>query len=165
MTFPTIDVSELLVDPMFVETEITVLRRKQVLIKGRDTPEVVAVITNIAASVQPKDTAIGGNFVERAPDMEYRGSNLNCYTQFRLRSVSKEVTGTGTDDYLPDVVIWNGDHFIVALLNDWTHYGAGFCHAELASTEAVDYAPDGLSPQVGVLDWRDPANAVLIAGL
>lgn len=167
MTFPTIDVSELLSDPLFVETEITVLRRRQTLTKGRTTPVVVQVINHIAASVQPKDTAIGGNVVERAPDEQYRGSNLNIYTGFRLRSVSKQATGDVSDgDYLPDVVIWNGDQFLVTLTNDWTHYGAGYVHAELASTESVDYAPDGLPPPVfGVLDFRDPANAVLIAGL
>jgi hypothetical protein len=168
MTFPTLDVSELLSDPLFVETEITVWRRKQVLTKGRTTPEVVQVITNIAASIQPKDTAIGGNFTERGEDVQYRGSNLNIYTTFRVRSVSKEATG-GPDDgvYLPDVVIWNGDHFLVMLVNDWTHYGAGYMHAELSSVDPVDFAPDGFlaAPEFGILDYRDPANAELVVGL
>jgi hypothetical protein len=170
MTFPLLDVSELLSDPMFVETEMTVWRRRQVLVKGRTTPEVVQIITNVAASVQPKDTAIGGNFTERAPDMEYRGSNLNIYTAFRLRGVTKEkapVEGDPEIVFLPDVVVWNGDHFLVALTNDWTHYGAGFMHAELASTDPVDYAPDGLNPipLFGVLDFRVPGNAALVVGL
>lgn len=134
---PLLDVSELLSDPLFVET-VTVLRRKQVLVKGR--PSITAAtIPNVVGSIQPKDTTIGGNFIERAPDMEYRGSNLLFYTTFRIRGVTKQAT----DDYLPDVVIWNGDHFLVGLTNDYTHYGAGFMEAELESTEAVDYAPDG----------------------
>lgn len=139
MTFPTIDVSELLTDPLFVETEMTVLRRKQVLTKGRSAPAVYEVIEHVVASLQPKDTAIGGNFMERGPDFEVRGSNLNCYTRFRLRGVTKDAT----DEYLPDIIVWNGDFFLVALTNDWTHYGAGFMHAEVVSCEAVDYAPDG----------------------
>lgn len=144
MTFPLLDVSELLDDPLFVQTAMTVLRRKQVLTKGRSSPAVYEVITGVAASVQPKDTAIGGNFIERKPDMEYRGSNLNVYTKFRLRGVTKQATGAPSDeDYLPDIIIVNGDFFLVALTNDWSHYGAGFMHAEVESTEAVDYAPDG----------------------
>lgn len=139
MAFPTLDVSELLSDPLFVETEMTVLRRRQVLVKGRTSPEVYEVITGVSGSVQPKDTAIGGNVITRAPDMEFRGSNLNIYTQFRLRGVTKQATGQPSDgDYLPDVVIWNGDHFLVVLTNDYTHYGAGYMHAELESIEAVD---------------------------
>ena len=39
-------------------------------------------------------------------------------------------------------MIWNGDYFLVSLTNDYSHFGAGFMHAELESTEAVDYAPD-----------------------
>jgi hypothetical protein len=144
MSFPLLDVSELLDDPLFVQTAMTVLRRKQVLTKGRSAPAVYQVITGVAASVQPKDTAIGGNFIERTPDMEYRGSNLNVYTKFRLRGVTKQATGDPSDgEYLPDIIVVNGDYFIVALTNDWSHYGAGFMHAEVESTEAVDYAPDG----------------------
>lgn len=170
MTFPLIDVSELLSDPMFVETEMTVLRRRQNLIKGRTSPEVVQIIEHVAASVQPKDTAIGGNVVERGEDVQYRGSNLNIYTTFRLRSVSKEVAPTPGDPaivFLPDVVVWNGDHFLVTLINDWSHYGAGYMHAELASTDPVDYAPDGLAPNplYGVLDYRIPEQAALVVGL
>lgn len=168
MTFPLLDVSELLDDPMFVETEITVLRRKQVLTKGRTSPELVAIVVNVVASIQPKDTVIGGNVITREPDKEFRGSNFNMYTRFRIRSVSKQATGDAPTDgvYLPDVVIWNGDHFLVTLTNDWSHYGAGFMHAELTSTEAVDYAADGYSAAfVGTLDFRDPRQAALIAGL
>lgn len=167
MSFPLLDVSELLDDPMFVETEITILRRKQVLTKGRTSPELVATIEHVVASVQPKDTVIGGNVISREADKEFRGSNFNLYTKFRVRSVSRQATGAPDDgDYLPDVVIWNGDHFLVTLTNDWTHYGAGYMHAELTSTEAVDYAPDGYSAAyVGTLDFRDPRNAIIIAGL
>lgn len=147
MTFPILDVSELLSDPLFVQTQMTVLRRRQVLTKGRDTPEVYQTITGVVASIQPKDTAIGGNFIERKPDMEFRGSNLNVYTKFRLRGVTQQATGAGSDgDYLPDIIVVNGDHFLVALTNDWSHYGAGYIHAEVESVEAIDYAPDGAPP-------------------
>lgn len=135
---PLLDVSELLFDPAFVET-VTVLRREQVMVNGRATTT-ITTFPDIVASVQPKDTAIGGNVIERAPDGQWRGSNLNIYTKFRLRGVSEDATGT---QYQPDIVIWNGDQFLVALTNDWSHYGAGFMHAELESMEAVDYAPDG----------------------
>ena len=134
---PSLDLSDVF-GPDMCET-VTVLRRQQVLTKGRPSPTITATFTGVLASVQPKDTAIGGNVITRAPDAEYRGSNLNIYTPFRLRGVTKQAAA----DYMPDVVIWNGDHFLVGLTNDYTHYGAGFMEAELESIEAVDYAPDG----------------------
>jgi hypothetical protein len=139
---PTLDVSELLTDDLFTET-VTVLRRKETLVKGRPVLT-VTTFSGVLASIQPKDTVIGGNFVERAPDMEYRGSNLIAYTKFRLRGVALQAVPSQPDaDYQPDVVIWNGDHFLVGLTNDFSHFGAGYMQAELVSTEAVDYAPDG----------------------
>lgn len=137
---PLIDVSELLFDDMFTET-VTVLRRQEVIdpATGR-TSVVVETYPDVLASIQPKDTAIGGNFIERGADGTYRGSNLNIYTAFRLRSVSQAGAAV---QYQPDFVIWNGDAFSVALTNDWSHYGAGFMHAELESSEMIDWAPDG----------------------
>lgn len=134
---PSLDVSELLTDDLFIET-VTVLRRKETLVKGRPVLT-VTTFPDVLASVQPKDTVIGGNFIERAPDMQYRGSNLIIYTKFRLRGESLQAT----DNYQPDVVIWNGDHFLVGLTNDYSHFGGGYIQGELVSTEPVDYAPDG----------------------
>ena len=137
---PALDVSDLLDDPDFVEA-ITVIRREQVVNSKGRTTIVPTVFENVLASVQPKDTAIGGNIISREADGSFRGSNLNVYTRFRLRSVSK----TEADDvnYQPDVIIWNGDHFLVALTNDYSHYGAGFMHAECEAIDMIDNAPDG----------------------
>lgn len=137
---PLLDVSELLTDPLFVE-EITVIRREQTIdAKGRVVIDPV-VFPDVLASVQPKDTAIGGNIISREDDGSYRGSNLNVYTTFRLRSVSKNEAGDV--QFQPDVIVWNGDHFLVALTNDYSHYGAGYMHAECEAIDMVDNAPDG----------------------
>lgn len=137
---PILDVSELLSDPMFVE-RITVIRREQVVNSKGRTEIVPTVFENVIASMQPKDTAIGGNAISREADGSYRGANMNVYTKFRLRSVSK--TEAGDIQFQPDIIVWNGDHFLVALVNDWTHYGRGWMHAEIESIDPVDNAPDG----------------------
>ena len=140
---PLLDVSELMSDPLFVETFDVIRRREVINAKGR--VEIVgALIEGVLGSVQPKDTAIGGNIITQGPDASLRGANFNVYTAFRLRSVSK--TAPDGTRYLPDVVVWNGDHLLVALINDYSHYGAGYLHAECASIDAVDYAPDGGPP-------------------
>lgn len=137
---PLIDVSELTSDPLFVEKFDVIRRREVINDKGR--VEIVgSLIEGVLGSVQPKDTAIGGNIITQGEDASLRGANFNVYTAFRLRSVSK--TAPDGTRYLPDVVVWNGDHLLVALINDYSHYGAGYLHAECASIDAVDYAPDG----------------------
>lgn len=140
---PLLDVSELMSDPLFVETFDVIRRQETVDDKGR-VVIVPELFEGVVGSVQPKDTAIGGNIITQGEDASLRGANFNVYTSFRLRSVSKDVAPApdGTR-FLPDVIVWNGDHLLVALINDYSHYGAGFIHAECASIDAVDYAPDG----------------------
>lgn len=142
---PTLDVSELLDDPTFVE-KITVIRREeQITPKGR-TAIIPTIIPDVLASVQPKDTVIGGNVVLREADYEIRGSNVNVYTKFRLRSAAQVKalpTNARGKQFQPDIIVWNGDHFQVELTNDFSHYGAGYMHAECSSVEIIDYAPDG----------------------
>ncbi len=133
---PLLDVSELLDDPYLVET-ITVIRREEVVGDDGRASTIDTIIPDIVASVQPKDTVIGGNVILREADYEIRGSNLNVYTKFRLRSVAE----ADAKRWKPDVIIWNGDHFLVALVNDFSHYGDGYIHAEVESTEMVDFAP------------------------
>lgn len=134
---PTLDVSEVFTD-LFCETVTVVRREESIGVLGRNviTP---TYFPDVFASVQPKDTAIGGNIISREPDGSYRGSNLNVYTQFRLRSVSKG--SDGVTIYQPDLIIWNGDMFQVSLTNDFSHYGAGYMHAECEAVEMIDFAP------------------------
>lgn len=138
---PLLDVSELTLDPLFVETFSVIRREQGIDAKGRAVI-IPTLIEGVVGSVQPKDTAIGGNIITQGAEASFRGANFNVYTSFRLRSVSKDPS----DTYLPDIVVWNGDHLLVALINDYSHYGAGYMHAECASIDAVDYAPDGGPP-------------------
>lgn len=130
---PTIDVSEVLSDPDFCE-ELIILRRTSVEnIHGR------AVITPTEISPRPlgivitKDTAIGGNVIERTPEAQYRGAALDVYTTFRLRGPAP--------GYQPDVVMWNGDPYVVTLINDFSNFGRGYIHADCTSLTSIDQAP------------------------
>ena len=133
---PALDVSFLLDDPDLCEA-FTVIRRQQVLDENARTT-VVETSMSAFGSIQPKDTAIGGNVREATPDAEYRAAALTVHTKFRLRSVSETVDGI---QWQPDHVLFNGDRFLVELTNDYTHYGAGFVQADLASIPSQDVAP------------------------
>lgn len=134
---PTLDVSELLTDPTFVQT-ITVIRQREVVGEDGRTTKEYETIPDVVASVQPKDTAIGGNSLSRESDSEYRGAALDVFTKFRLRSVSRE---GAEEQYQPDIVVYKHDHYLVVLLNDFSDYGDGYIHAECSSVESIDEAP------------------------
>lgn len=139
---PSLDVTELLADPDFCEA-FTVTRRQQVIDQhGRASTQNTTL--QCFGSIQSKDTAIGGNTIEREPNMEYRGAAIDVYTTTPLygpQQVAAQNQGASAIQYMPDLVYFNGDPFLVVLVNDYTHYGAGFVHAECTSIPSVDTAP------------------------
>lgn len=133
-----IDVSDLLEDPDFASA-LAILRRSELVgDNGRTVITETAILPAPMGVVMPKDSVIGGNAIERAPDMQYRGAALLCYTKFRLRGPSLDANG---QEWQPDVVVWNGNRYVVTLINDYAHFGQGYIQAELSSMDGVDEPP------------------------
>lgn len=126
-----IDVSDLLLDIDLAEP-LTIYRQAESLVDGR-TVITRTPITGQFGSVQPKDSAIGGNEITIAPEGEFRGAALTVHTKFRFRSVAA--------GFQPDILTWNGDDYKCVLLNNWSHYGAGYIEAEFASMIMQDTPP------------------------
>ena len=138
---PNIDLSFLCDDPDLAEP-FTVIRRAEAV--GANGRNVLTSTTYQAfGSIQPKDSVIGGNVVERGEGGEYRAAALLVWTRFRLRSASVTTDGT---NWQPDVCVFNGDQYLVTLTNDYTHYGNGFVQAELTSLPTQDAPPPGSPP-------------------
>lgn len=130
---PNLDVSELLFDPDFAEVLTIQRRTDDVRPNGRTLVRNTTIFPAPFGVVLPKDTAIGGNEIERAPDGQYRGAALTVHTAFRLRCLSP--------NNQPDVLIWDGDPYVCTLVNNYSHFGAGFVEAEFTSMSAVDQPP------------------------
>jgi len=129
---PDIDVSDVLCDPMFAE-QLTVQRRREVVgSNGRTTVSVKTYKPYGVALPQQGDAA------QRGPDHQNLARVLEVHAQFRLRGPSTD----GTSEFQPDVVIWNGDPYVVVRIFDSSHYGAGFTHAECISQASLDHAPE-----------------------
>jgi hypothetical protein len=130
---PSLDLTELLNDPDLAGESFTVLRREQVITsQGRgsvQTSTFTAVGSVIPLSDQP---------MQRGPDQQTLPRLLQVITQFRLRGVSKDPQG---NDYQPDLIVWNGDNYVVNKVYDWSHYGAGFVSADCSSIVSVEEAP------------------------
>lgn len=124
-----LDVDSPLLDPEFID-HFDVLRRQEVVdAHGRQTtvnttfPRVIGVVT----SSSPND-------LERPEDYEIFARIISIVTKFRARG---EVSG-----YLPDIVVWRGDNFVVKHIDLYPQFGEGFYQLDCESMDRTDLATD-----------------------
>jgi galactose-6-phosphate isomerase len=111
-----LDVTDILCDPDFMDTDLICQRISQVI--GTDG---VAVNTPVNIPFAGVVTSDKGDILERiATGERIKGSILIC-TQFRLID--------GTKGYTADIVLWRGNSYTVASVNDYSHFGPGFVEA------------------------------------
>jgi hypothetical protein len=154
---PEIDVTDVLIDSDVAGTSFTVIRRQEVV--GQNGVAVVTphVINNVLGSVQ----ASGDNSLIREDTLDAQTKTLRVVTQFRLRGVS---AGPSASGYKPDVILWNGDHFEVRMIEDWSQFGGGFIDAECVEIDYVGPPPSFAPPYVGRLDFSQSVNSQLAHG-
>ena len=128
-----LDASEAMTEPLFLQ-RITIIRRTETIgTNGRAIETPYAITPRPWGVVLPVDTAIGGNALERTPDAQYRGAAFEIHSRFRIRGPSP--------GYEPDVFFYNGDYYVVTIVNDYSQYGRGFIKAEVSSTDPIDNPP------------------------
>lgn len=132
---PFLDVSDVLLDPMFCE-ELTIYRRLQAVSnKGRASTTDTLVSPKPYGVVLPVDAGD----LERAPDDQYGPKVLEIHSPFRFRSAS--TNAAGSQQYQPDRITWNGGTYLCLKVHDFSRYGAGFTQADFASCDPIDVAP------------------------
>lgn len=114
---PDLDVSDILLDPDFVE-QITVNRIAQTTTTGGIVTPTTTVFTPYAVVTQGSMRDL-----RREPDYELADAVITVHTRaFRLIGPQPGLE--------PDVVVWGGDSYVVKKSYNWSHYGAGFTAAE-----------------------------------
>jgi galactose-6-phosphate isomerase len=126
---PILDVSEILVDPDFLELGLLCFRQSQTV--GENGLAVNTPTTHKFAGVV---TAVSGYALERTSDGERIAGTILIVTRFRLRD--------GTAGYSADIVQRWSRRYVITLVSDYSRYGAGFVEAEatllpLAGTTSV----------------------------
>lgn len=152
-----IDVTDVILDPMVAGQTAQVVRRQQEVDDSGESTVTLSVVPEIVCGIWPS----GSNQLVRTEDYSTLGQEFTIVTTFRLRGQTREPS-TGRS-FLPDLVVHDGNAYIVNQVNEYTHYGAGFIEA---TCESIDYqqVPDvALPAQVGRLDFTDPAQALLAA--
>lgn len=152
---PYIDVTDVLLDPMVAgeQGDVFAVRRKQV-VNNLGVASTINVVCGIVASVTPT----GDNSLAREEAYQTQSKTIKVVTPFLLRGVSRTQDGT---QYMPDVVWWRGDYYVVKDVNDFSAYGHGFVEADCASMDFGDLPPSRLK-RAGALVFNEPSNSGLL---
>jgi len=97
--------------------------------KGRSTvpaPIPFAKVRGIICAASPND-------LNRLAEIDFSTKYLSIVTKFRL-----QMTSPG---YKPDLVLTNGDYFIVKTVEDYARYGPGWVQSIAASIDYQDQPP------------------------
>lgn len=130
MTKPWLDVTEVILSPEFMDAFTVIRRQETISNKGR------SVVTLTPISVKGVITTPGPNALFREPEQQTMGHAILVVTKFRLRGPSK----SGGQSFQPDIVLFNGNHYVVTHLNEYSRYGAGFVEAQCEETDFIEQA-------------------------
>lgn len=109
-----IDVSEILLDPDFVEPLTLVHRKSYTNELGQNVITETPLETN--GSVQPAS----GRTLQRLPEA-LRVANVSSFW------IQSEIVADGRYGEYPDVIDFKGVRYTVQVIFDWTNWGAGWC--------------------------------------
>lgn len=108
-----IDVSDVLLDPDFIDPLKIINRTPVINLKGEN--RLVESCVDTFGSVQPAS----GKTLERLPDA-LRVPNVSSFW------IKGRIIADGSCEY-PDVIVFNEKRYNVQVVFDWTNWGAGWC--------------------------------------
>jgi hypothetical protein len=82
-------------------------------------PQIFTGVFGTVASVQQKD-------LMRMTAEQLQSKSISIITRFALRGASEDA---GQQDFQPDIVVWNGDSYLIIILDDYSNYALGFVRA------------------------------------
>lgn len=113
---PFLDVTDILFDPDFCETNLYCVRTA-VAVDSGGLGQPTQTTTRFSGVV----TSVGGQNLSRNDVGEHADGSILICTKFKLR-----VAGAG---YTADQVTWNGAQYTVTKINDYSRYGRGVTEA------------------------------------
>lgn len=154
-----IDVTDVLLDPDIAGQTFTVVRRQDVVNDHGEGEQVTQVIPGVIGAIYPT----GENSLIREVAAEAQAQTITVVTPYRLRPASQE-TSTGRQ-FQPDLVLWDGNYYVVWTVNEFTQYGPGFIAADCMETDYTTEAPTPHPAQVGHATLDLPAQSGLAGAL
>jgi galactose-6-phosphate isomerase len=124
---PTIDMSEVLLSPEFMDT-VTIYRRTQQVSDFGEMTTVNKPFYNVGVVV----TTTPPNALLRGEDEQNEPNTFTIISTFRLQGP--------TTNTQPDLVLYLGNQFIIDSVEEYTRYGSGFVEARMSSIDYSDMA-------------------------
>jgi galactose-6-phosphate isomerase len=155
---PEIDATwDVLLDPIVAATSFVVVRRKSWTDSNGIAQQGEQRVSPVYGSVTPT----GDNSLVREDAYQSQNKTLMVITQFFLRAAAVDDNGVG---WQPDLILWDGNYYLVKTVNDFSQFGIGFIQADCESFEYVTGPPQDNTPSeaTGVLDFRARNNSGLI---
>ncbi len=117
---PSIDVTDVLTDPDFIDTATVTKTLRTVGTDGRAV-DTSSLPVSFSAVVIP----VAQRLILQS-DGALRDGAIDIFTTYALSGGVKTSDSAGRQ---PDVVTWHGRGYTVAAVEDWTAYGAGWVRA------------------------------------
>lgn len=134
MVRPYLDVTDAILDPALAGTDaFTVIRRRQIVGQnGRASTD--RTYLRLLGVIVPT----GKNDLTRAAAFEIQAKTIDIITTARLFGPARDIAN---QQYMPDIIVWAGSHFIVTEIEDFTRFGGGFVEAHCTSVDYIDPGP------------------------
>lgn len=153
---PEIDVSEdVLLDGFVAAVSFVVVRRRSWTDSNgiaQQSAQRVPAIGSVYAD--------GDQSLDRDEGYQMQAKTIKVVTRFYLRGAAEDADGV---NWQPDLVLWQGDYFLVHDVEDYSQYGVGMVAATCESYDYVVQPPVDNPPSVstGHLDFRNRLNSGL----
>jgi hypothetical protein len=151
---PSIDVSDVIADPDISVSVFTVLRRRETVDNFGDASFQTQQF-QASGAVYPS----GDNSLIRQEAMQTGNNTVTVVTSYPLRLAAKD-PATGYS-FQPDIVVWEGENYLVKSINEFRQYGAGFVEAECVSMDLPSPLTGG--PVAQSADFSNPSNSEYLA--
>lgn len=119
---PLLDVTDVLLDPDFLDTSPVVQRNAQTV--GDDG---MAVNTTTEIPFAGVITSLNGAVLQRVAEGSRIADTITIHTPFKLIA--------GQPGFDADIVVWDGVHWTVTNVNSYSQYGRGFVAATCTMKE------------------------------
>lgn len=129
---PLIDVNDVILDADVAGEAFVVIRREEIIEQG--LAKTIPTEAQAYGNIQPA----GDNELMREADFDTQTQSIDVYTPYRLRGAGQDAAGV---PYKPDLILWQGDTYIVQTVEEWTQYGRGYIKAHCTAENTQTVAP------------------------
>lgn len=144
----TLDVTDAILTADFLDSVIVVRRTETVNNFGESVVSSQRFTAfAVVAATSPDDLV-------RSTDEELMHRTISVVTKFPIRGPAP--------GFQPDLVLWQGDQFVITKIAPYSNFGPGFIEAEATSMDTIDEPPLPYQPGIGELLFYAPVDSGLI---